>query len=331
MTEYHVCGLTIASDQPIPGLQPFTHSGPDDVSIHVVDSSECCQTVPSLEDLWYSSPYCDETDEPLLKVWRSSGGDGYRFSYREGAEFVIDADGARVQASWVPPMTLEDFATFLLGPILGFILRLRGHVPLHASAVEIGDRGVLFVGGPGAGKSTLAAAFAAQGYPVLSDDVVLLRQDGEGTVAFPASPRVGLWPDSARALFGSAESLPRFSATYPKHYVDLTQPGYRFRDAPIRVAAIYVLGERIPAGHTPIISADNRRDGLMALIANSYSNYIPDARMRATEFEFLGRMAGRIPIRNLTVADDVTCVAGVCQVVADDLPLNSPANCESRP
>ena len=51
-----------------------------------------------------------------------------------------------------------------LGPVFAFVLRLRGAVTFHASAVRIGDA-VAFLGPQGAGKSTTAAALALRGCP----------------------------------------------------------------------------------------------------------------------------------------------------------------------
>jgi hypothetical protein len=92
------------------------------------------------------------------------------------------------------------------------VLRLRGVICLHASAVNINDRSVIFVGSEGAGKSTMAAAFARQGFFVLSDDIVALSEYGREFRALPACPRVNLWPDSVEILYGSREALPRITA-----------------------------------------------------------------------------------------------------------------------
>ncbi|MRR12527.1 hypothetical protein EG835_08705, partial [bacterium] len=61
---------------------------------------------------------------------------------------------------------------------LPFALALRGHVVLHASAVEAGGGAVAFVGESGIGKSTLARELGALGCRVLSDD--LLRVEPRG-------------------------------------------------------------------------------------------------------------------------------------------------------
>ena len=86
---------------------------------------------------------------------------------------------------WEEPLTYADAAVYLLGPVLGFVMRLRGIVPLHASAVMIGTGATVFVGDAGAGKSTTAGAFAALGYGVLSDDLLPLMDNRRSYLRAP--------------------------------------------------------------------------------------------------------------------------------------------------
>jgi len=86
---------------------------------------------------------------------------------------------------------------------------------------EFRGRCVAFLGSPGAGKSTTAAAFARDGHAVLSDDIVALV-DQEGTFeVLPAYPHLCLWPDSVTMLYGSPDALPRFSTNWEKRRLAL--------------------------------------------------------------------------------------------------------------
>jgi len=46
--------------------------------------------------------------------------------YSEGAAYLVDERGSRVQVRWASPLTEADAATYLLGPVFAFILRLQG-------------------------------------------------------------------------------------------------------------------------------------------------------------------------------------------------------------
>ena len=67
-----------------------------------------------------------------------------------------------------------DVRAFLLGIVWSILGWQRSLLPLHASSVARGPDLHAFVGEPGAGKSTLAAALARHGYPLFTDDVLFL-------------------------------------------------------------------------------------------------------------------------------------------------------------
>ncbi len=104
-----------------------------------------------------------------------SAGAHFGFFYSDGVRFAVEREGREIWGDWPDGYSLEDACTYLIGPVIAFALRLRGVVSLHASAISVGDQSIALMGVPGAGKSTTAAAFALLGFPILSDDVVVLE------------------------------------------------------------------------------------------------------------------------------------------------------------
>ncbi|MCP9762940.1 serine kinase [Lacihabitans soyangensis] len=89
------------------------------------------------------------------------------------------------------------FRLFAVSEALGLILQQQGFFLLHGSAVKIGNKATIFIGPPGAGKSTTVAAFAKAGYTVLSDDLTAIRIDENGIPSvMPAYPEVKIWQKS---------------------------------------------------------------------------------------------------------------------------------------
>ena len=141
-------------------------------------------------------------NEPCGRIEYFPAARFYRFLYGDGITFDISSDGENVRGSWPAEMSLEDALTYLLGPVFGFILRLRGFTALHASAAVINGYAVAFVGRGGAGKSTIVAALARAGHRILSDDIAVL-EEASGTFRIKPSyphipPLAGLGESSLR-------------------------------------------------------------------------------------------------------------------------------------
>lgn len=318
-SSYDVLGLRLHSNLPIqglsdirPDLEPTLHVWFDSRPAWLGELPEAGQT------LCYNSPYQNACGEPNLRVWRITGGDQFRFLYGDGTEFIVERRGTEIWATWPNTATLEDTVTYLLGPVLGFVLRLRGCICLHASAVAIGDQAIALLGPAGAGKSTTAAAFAHLGHPVLSDDIVALRPEDESLWVPPGYPRVCLWPDSVKSLLGSPEALPLLTPNWDKRYLALNGENYRFQSVPLPLSAVYLLGERSPEDVAPRVEALPSKDGLMTLVANTYVWYLLDKAMRANEFRFLSRLVARVPIRRVTPHTAPSSLAKLCEVIRND-------------
>src|SRR5207237_909069 len=174
VTQHSIFGLTLSSDHALPGLSVGPSSGVD-VVIHL-------GTLPARD-------VASATDLHL--------------TFDEGLDVLVDREGTRIWAAWRNPLTLADVTSYLVGPVLGLVLRLRGVTCLHASAVCIDGRAVVFAGCVGSGKSTLAAAFAAWGDPVLSDDLVAVRVQGDTGLVAAGPPWLRLRNAARGPLEGS--------------------------------------------------------------------------------------------------------------------------------
>jgi hypothetical protein len=279
------------------------------------------------EHLSYASEYKDQAGEPALKIWK--GGHLLRLEYFDGTQFWLDPEGRSVWATWPENLTLEDTATYLLGPVLGLLMRLRGVTCLHASAVSFGDYAVAFVGSEGAGKSTTAAALAQiGGFAIVSDDVVALAETDGSFYVHPAYPYLCLWPESVESLYGSSEALPRFSQNYEKRCLALGSRALQFETRSLLLKAIYLLGERRSQA-APEIEAISSQDSILGLVANTFATNVLDNAMRAKEFETLGRLIPQVPVRQLFAHKDASRLPDLCRLIRENLeefnPNDSPA------
>ena len=315
---YYRCsiyGLGVISNRTIPGVPPSTIAS-EDVRISFGSLPAWLDEATGMQvETSYVADYKSECGEPALRVFRVLDGKYYRFHYADETEFVVDKAGTEVWAAWREPLTLEDTATYLLGPVMGFVMLLRGIVCLHASAVAIGDEVIALLGPAGSGKSTTAAAFSARGYSILAEDVVTLDDRGDHFLVRPGYPCIRLWPASVKALYGSETHLPKLTPNWDKCYLDLSD---NFQKEPLRLAAIYHLGERRHDTKAPFIRTLDRAEGLMSLVANTYATKLMDKQMRAREFELLTRVLNNVPVRRVTPHSDIAHVPELCTRILTD-------------
>ncbi|HEU4510766.1 MAG TPA: hypothetical protein VFR78_21225 [Pyrinomonadaceae bacterium] len=311
-----IYGLGVISNKAIPGV-PVSPITAADVRISFGSLPEWVREDTQLETS-YVADYNDDCGNPMLRVFRVRDGAYYRFSYADRTEFVLDHGATEIWADWPEPLTLEDAATYLLGPIMGFVMLLRGVVCLHASAIAIGDEAIAVLGPAGSGKSTTAAAFSERGYRVLAEDVVTLDDHGRKFLVRPAYPCIRLWPSSVKALYGSETHLPKLTPNWEKRYLDLTERPEQFQSRPLPLAAVYQLGERSNSAAAPFVEPVDRAEGLISLVANTYATKLMDKQMRAREFEVLTRVLRHVAVRRVTPHTDPARIYELCDSILND-------------
>jgi hypothetical protein len=151
------------------------------------------------------------------------------FFIKKGCEVIIDSS---------PGIDKGLLRTTLLGPILCIVLRQRGLLVLHASAVNIRGKAVAFIGGQGWGKSTLATAFHTHGYDVLTDDVMPIEVASGEPLVFPAYPQFKIWREAATSLGHNAESFSPIFKDAPKLSYKFS---HGFQETPLPLHRIYIL------------------------------------------------------------------------------------------
>jgi hypothetical protein len=252
-----------------------------------------------------------------IRIYRDEDHIGIR--YRDGTEFFLSRDGGSIWGTWPDALTLEDTATYLLGPIFNILLRLRGTLSLHGSAVRIGDVAAVFVGPQGAGKSTTAAIFATAGHSVLTDDIAAIEDAGGVYRILPSYPRVRLWPESVELLFGASDRLPLLTPTWDKRYLELGSDTHKFQSEPVPLAAIYILDRDEGGSRSPEITAISPREALITLIGNMHANYILDEVAPDRTFACLQRIIASTPVRRLMRADRLGTLSDLRDIVVADV------------
>jgi len=298
---YRVYGLNCVANTPIPGL--WLGEFPEeetDVSLQInADAGqwvEQLRTLPASQINRKPSPAGLVESQPSITVFGRNA--FFQLAYADGTQFVIDGDANRLWGRCSPPLATEDLAVYLRGPALGFTLRLRGIISLHASAVALRNRAVLFCGSSESGKSTIAAALSLRGNRVLCDDIAAFNFRHGAIHIEPGYPRVCLWPDAVRGLLGTADALPRLTPTWDKCFLPLDGEKAAFEEQPLPAAVIYLLAGRSES-NAPRIEEISPREALLELVRNTYMNWSLDRQKRAAEFRRLSEIVEQISVRRL--------------------------------
>lgn len=121
----------------------------------------------------------------------SGTGDGrYLFAFGEKALFGLDRDRERLACA--PSEAGVAWQRTLLTKLLPNIAMLRGYEALHASAVSSPEGAVLVLAPSGTGKTALALALAHDGWPLISDDILVLGRHADGVHAHPGTPHMNV-------------------------------------------------------------------------------------------------------------------------------------------
>jgi hypothetical protein len=317
---YSVYGLGLGVDRPLSRLSGAPPAPQVDVELTLGSMPAWRdELVESSSQLWQVRESSDPS-RPWLSVWKV-GGAHIRLDYFDGVDVLVSVDGTRIWATWPDSMSLDDVQAYLLGPIMGVVLRLRGTPSLHASAVAIGDRAAVFVGVQGAGKSTTAAALVARGCGVVADDVVPLTSRSGDWLAGPGYGCLRLWHDAIASLARSSDTFAELpdSPSGEAYHVNLAERRIAFRNEALPLGAIYLFEDRRSTeAEAPTVSRIRPAQALMDLVAHSFANTYLDAASRAREFEALADIAGRVPIRRVRAHADLTRLPQLCDRILDD-------------
>lgn len=317
---YRVCGLTLASNVPFPELSPALELEPPVAENNILVRFSARHVPFPTPSHWLPSKRLADED-PWLSCAKVE--QGYLLRFHKLADFTVDAEGREIVGVPETDTSPDTLRHLLLDNVLPLALTLQGHDTLHATAVLTAQGVCAFIGPSGAGKSTLAASFLFAGYPVLSDDCLVLRKDRGQILATPAYPGVRLWDDALDA-FGVDLSLSLPVAHYaakrrpvvqnhPDHFPATAQP----------VARIYSLVRPAEEEHEdstePRIEHLSPRSGFVELLESTFMLDRTDRTMWLRQFHFLDRLVSHIPVKRLHVPNGFASLPATRQTILEDL------------
>lgn len=281
MERYNVRGLAVASEIALPDLAPIASVGAPQLTIRRGVVPDELPDRNADGPLWQAGGV-----RFLLRIPKFAN-----FLIEDGSDIVVEPDGADAAA----------IGNVLLGTVLGLVFHQRRQILLHASAVRVGDRAVLFCGASGEGKSTIAAALTQRGYRLLADDACAVSTDAAG------SPTVSPDPNHLRLSLQAIERLDlgarrgaRIAQAAERHYVDPGPPDMEARP----LGAVYRL---LSATADTPTSIEAQRPCAAALTLRGFAHrplMVEQLGQEAHYFEAVTAIAAAAGVFSLTRAKD---------------------------
>ncbi len=291
-SELELYGVAEADPQSVPLLRVRLGDVPDRLS-EAADQGE-------LHGIRYEA----KPGEILLSV----AGVG-KYLIRRGSDIVVEQE---------PSVSLDRTRVYLMGSAFGALLQQRGMMPLHASAIRVGEGCVAFTGASGAGKSTLAAFCGKLGYDVICDDMCPLAiAPGQGPVVWPGFPRVKIWIDALASLGVSPDGIPRVVNKCDKFELPTRyQP-----ERPLPLRRLYVLERSSDPSNdqVDIEQLDDSRS-LESLLNNTYRyEFLKGLGLRERHFHTCVEALSDLAVLRLSRPWDLSQLDRTAELLDDEL------------
>jgi hypothetical protein len=273
---YRISGLVVASVLPLTRI-PEIESIDTAVDVVIRETQ-----LPSFEQsTWYHNFSLNVT---LLDI-----SDVARYLINHGREILVDP---------VSGAAAELVQTFLLGAAFAVLYHQRGLLPLHASAVQVHQMGIAFLGASGAGKSTLAGALARQGCRLICDDVCVVGFGFENEpLAYPGYPVIKLREDSRKLIEMEDDSHIKDLILKNKFHLQINAKG--FQPYPLPLKRIYVL-ERLEAPEQPLIEKLTGFDALTEIATHTFRSSVLDStEAKSRHFHLCSHVVQKVAVYRL--------------------------------
>lgn len=231
-----------------------------------------------------------------LRYGLTQDGERTVLRYPELCDFVGDRDLTDVTVHLHPGADPDLVPVLAAGALLAVHLRLHGELVLHASAVQVDDGALAFVGASGMGKSTLAALLCADGRRLVTDDVLRVDQPDRGVVRVHPGATETRLRGAARQLTDAA----------PAAAVRATADGrlalrqQSCASAPMPLVACVVPRPSRAATHVSAVRLPPARAVLRMIQFPRIVGWI-EPISKAREFQALADLVERVPIFEATV------------------------------
>ena len=310
---YRICGFTIQSDIPLTEL-PYTDCKRADYKFNLITERRVF-----IEPINWFHHWRTPDGHTWLSFANLEG--DYLLRFPDIADFIIPSSGGEIQCHLVSSAPLETIRHLLIDQVFPLFLSHHGFLVLHASSIATPEGAIVFLGITGMGKSTLAASFSLEGYPILTDDYFILDSiDGQLCVT-PSYPSVRLWDDSISSVFKHRPSTSGVAHYTNKKRLTINNGELLFYQESVRLHRVYCIGYKDNEydGCDVIIEPISARDAFIEMATATFKLDIFHQGTLVKEFRKLDQISRSPIFYQLSFLRDFDFLPTVRRVIIDHI------------
>ena len=155
---YRVYGLNVKSEILVPELTILKDDRRNNIDVNI-----CYKSMDA--DIKMMMFQGEKSNYEKQKMW---------FHIPNLATYCI-SNGNEVNIELCENADMQLVKVYILGSVMGLVLLQRNMVAIHGGSIVINNKGYIFTGDKGAGKSTITTALRQKGYKFVSDDVASIK------------------------------------------------------------------------------------------------------------------------------------------------------------
>lgn len=285
-------GVRLVMERPTSGVQytaPFEH----ELQVRYRTKRS---NLPVGELVWQSQ-HSGERYQSHLRLYKMDGAWCLQIDCEGKGSFTFRGNGIEIdwRGGTGPSHYLQSIA-------IGLWLEMRSVTCIHANAVSLGDSAVGIIAPSQTGKSTLATALMADGFTLMSDDMLAVYDQGEqGWGVYPSWPQMRLWPDTVKQLLGQeAATLPRVHSRFAKCLVALDGDDEQHSQASKKLSRLYLLRPKASNANAVVIQQLGAAQATVALLQNSMISDMGSALgFEQERLTRLAKLVSEVPVYSL--------------------------------
>lgn len=227
-------------------------------------------------------------------------------------DFLIDAQGQWVVCYSDDGAPDEVIWLLLSGIVASFVLMLRGIVAVHGSGVALDKDAVCFVGFPGSGKSTIAAALARRGACWLADDTTAVELSDSDAIVRPSHPTVKLREDAFNYF-----RLPRKGTI--KEEVPIGTAGIPAAAGRYRLRTIYRLDSHRESSRRLVAEVIDGASRVVELLPYVRAAALAPGSLRGNLLNRCGRLLQAVRVAEFHYPHGLENLPAICDFLVEDI------------